>query len=113
MAFILRGIVALLHAEYRVCPSMRSTGRVMPRVAAAAARISAPPATKKGGSSSSSRAAQAAAISHAISRGLTQADPENRKLVKPLGYLTRDPRMKERKKYGQKGARKRFQYSKR
>lgn len=57
--------------------------------------------------------AQAAAIRHAISRGLTQADPENRKLVKPLGYLTRDPRMKERKKSGQPGARKRFQFSKR
>jgi small subunit ribosomal protein S9 len=56
---------------------------------------------------------QAIAIRHAIARALTKADPENRKLVKPLGYLTRDPRMKERKKAGQPGARKRFQFSKR
>ncbi len=40
-------------------------------------------------------------------------DPENRKIIKPLGFLTRDPRMKERKKSGQPGARKRFQFSKR
>jgi small subunit ribosomal protein S9 len=57
--------------------------------------------------------AQAVAIRHAISRSLTQVDPENRKIVKPLGYLTRDPRMKERKKAGRPGARKRFQFSKR
>jgi small subunit ribosomal protein S9 len=57
--------------------------------------------------------AQAIAIRHAISRTLTQVDPENRKLIKPLGFLTRDPRMKERKKSGQPGARKRFQFSKR
>jgi small subunit ribosomal protein S9 len=57
--------------------------------------------------------AQAVAIRHAISRSLTQVDPENRKVIKPLGYLTRDPRMKERKKSGQPGARKRFQFSKR
>jgi len=57
--------------------------------------------------------AQAVAIRHAISRSLTQVDPENRKLIKPLGFLTRDPRMKERKKSGQPGARKRFQFSKR
>ncbi len=57
--------------------------------------------------------AQAIAIRHAISRSLTQVDPENRKVIKPLGFLTRDPRMKERKKSGQPGARKRFQFSKR
>jgi small subunit ribosomal protein S9 len=57
--------------------------------------------------------AQAIAIRHAISRSLTQVDPENRKIIKPLGFLTRDPRMKERKKSGQPGARKRFQFSKR
>jgi len=57
--------------------------------------------------------AQAIAIRHAISRSLTQADPETRKVIKPLGLLTRDPRMKERKKSGQPGARKRFQFSKR
>jgi small subunit ribosomal protein S9 len=57
--------------------------------------------------------AQAVAMRHAISRTLTQVDPENRKIIKPLGFLTRDPRMKERKKSGQPGARKRFQFSKR
>ncbi|MGA0845193.1 MAG: 30S ribosomal protein S9 [Luteolibacter sp.] len=57
--------------------------------------------------------AQAVAIRHAISRSLTQLDPETRKVIKPLGFLTRDPRMKERKKSGQPGARKRFQFSKR
>ena len=57
--------------------------------------------------------AQAVAIRHAISRSLTLFDPENRKLIKPEGFLTRDPRMKERKKSGQPGARARFQYSKR
>lgn len=57
--------------------------------------------------------AQAVAIRHAVSRSLTQVDPEHRKVIKPLGFLTRDPRMKERKKPGQPGARKRFQFSKR
>jgi len=56
---------------------------------------------------------QAAAIRHGISRALTQLDPELRKTLKPLGLLRRDPRMKERKKPGQPGARKRFQFSKR
>ena len=57
--------------------------------------------------------AQAGAIRHAISRALTKADPDNRGLMKPEGLLTRDPRMKERKKPGQPGARARFQFSKR
>ncbi len=57
--------------------------------------------------------AQAVAIRHAISRALTEVDEEFRKLVKPQGFLTRDPRMKERKKSGQPGARKHFQFSKR
>jgi small subunit ribosomal protein S9 len=58
-------------------------------------------------------AAQAGAISHGISRALLKVDPEFRKILKKEGLLTRDSRMKERKKYGQKGARKRFQFSKR
>ena len=57
--------------------------------------------------------AQAVAIRHAISRSLTEVDSEYRALIKPSGFLTRDPRMKERKKPGQPGARKRFQFSKR
>jgi len=56
---------------------------------------------------------QAEAIRHGISRALLQANPAYRFALKKAGMLTRDPRMVERKKYGQKGARKRFQYSKR
>jgi small subunit ribosomal protein S9 len=57
--------------------------------------------------------AQAAAVRHGISRALLAEDPERRLALKRAGYLTRDARKKERKKYGQPGARKRFQYSKR
>lgn len=57
--------------------------------------------------------AQAGAIRHGIARALVAADQNLRKKLKKGGFLTRDPRMKERKKYGQKGARKRFQFSKR
>ncbi len=56
---------------------------------------------------------QAAACLHGISRALTQVDPDNRTSLKANGYLTRDSRMVERKKYGQRGARRRFQFSKR
>ena len=58
-------------------------------------------------------AAQAEALRHGIARALTSEDPERRRSLKRAGYLTRDDRKKERKKYGQAGARKRFQYSKR
>ncbi|MFO7535822.1 MAG: 30S ribosomal protein S9 [Kiritimatiellia bacterium] len=56
---------------------------------------------------------QAGALRHAISRALCLADISNRKVLKESGCLTRDSRMKERKKYGQPGARARFQFSKR
>lgn len=56
---------------------------------------------------------QAGAARHGISRALLNVDPDLRPLLKSAGLLTRDPRMKERKKYGQPGARRRFQYSKR
>ena len=56
---------------------------------------------------------QAEAIRLAIARALCQANAEYRPSLKKAGYLTRDPRMVERKKYGQKKARKRFQFSKR
>jgi small subunit ribosomal protein S9 len=56
---------------------------------------------------------QASAIRHGISRALVNINPEFRILLKKANLLTRDPRMKERKKYGQAGARARFQYSKR
>jgi small subunit ribosomal protein S9 len=66
-------------------------------------------ATCKGGGKS----AQAEAMRHGISRALIKADAEKRSPLKRAGFLTRDARKKERKKYGQPGARKRFQYSKR
>ncbi|MDQ7032015.1 MAG: 30S ribosomal protein S9 [Desulfonauticus sp.] len=56
---------------------------------------------------------QAEAIRHGISRALLEYSPELRPILKKAGFLTRDPRAKERKKYGQRGARARFQYSKR
>ena len=56
---------------------------------------------------------QAGAIRHGISRALVTINPEFRTTLKKAELLTRDPRMKERKKYGQPGARARFQYSKR
>ena len=58
-------------------------------------------------------AGQAGAIRHGISRALLEYNGELRERLKSAGLLTRDPRMKERKKYGQKGARARFQFSKR
>ena len=56
---------------------------------------------------------QADAIRHGISRSLIKIDPAFRPALKKAGYLTRDARQKERKKYGQRGARARFQFSKR
>ena len=56
---------------------------------------------------------QADAVKHGVSRALCAANPENRAALKRAGFLTRDARVVERKKYGQPGARKRFQFSKR
>jgi len=56
---------------------------------------------------------QAEAIRLALSRAMCEIDAENRLILKPEGLLTRDPRMVERKKFGQKKARKKFQFSKR
>ena len=66
-------------------------------------------ATVRGGGISS----QAGAIRHGITRALMKADAGLRPKLKAAGYVTRDPRKKERKKYGQKAARARFQFSKR
>jgi len=66
-------------------------------------------ANVKGGGKSG----QAGALRHGISRALALIDPETKVLLRRKGFLTRDPRGKERKKYGQKGARKRFQWTKR
>lgn len=57
--------------------------------------------------------AQAEAMRHGIARALTTEDSERRRALKRAGFLTRDDRKKERKKYGQPGARKHFQFSKR
>lgn len=57
--------------------------------------------------------AQAGAIRHGISRALLKVNEENKSVLRAEGMLTRDPRVKERKKYGRKRARKRFQFSKR
>ena len=65
--------------------------------------------TVRGGGSSG----QAGAIRHGIARALVEFNGELRERLKGEGFLTRDPRKKERKKYGQKGARARFQFSKR
>ena len=58
-------------------------------------------------------ASQAGAIRHGITRALIEFNADLRPTLKHAGLVTRDPRIKERKKYGQKGARKRFQFSKR
>lgn len=58
-------------------------------------------------------AGQAGAIRHGITRALLEYNADLRPALKQAGLVTRDPRIKERKKYGQKGARKRFQFSKR
>ena len=56
---------------------------------------------------------QSGALRHGIARALVQADPENKPALKAAGFMTRDPRMKERKKYGLKAARRAPQFSKR
>jgi len=56
---------------------------------------------------------QAGALRHGLARALLQYDPNLRPKLRQGGFLTRDPRVKERKKYGQRGARARFQFSKR
>ncbi|HHO47946.1 MAG TPA: 30S ribosomal protein S9 [Desulfobacteraceae bacterium] len=66
-------------------------------------------ATVKGGGKSS----QIDALVHGIAKALQEMDAENRLPLKKAGLMTRDPRSKERKKYGQRGARARFQFSKR
>jgi len=66
-------------------------------------------ATVKGGG----LAGQAGAVRHGIARALLKSDETLRTTLRKAGFLTRDPRRRERKKYGQKGARKRFQFSKR
>jgi small subunit ribosomal protein S9 len=58
-------------------------------------------------------AGQAGAVRHGLARALAEYNPDLRKALRDAGFLTRDPRKKERKKYGQRGARARYQFSKR
>ena len=98
---ILLGIVGLLYGIRTKFFQIRKMGYILKNTAGEM--------FKKGGGASG----QAGAIRHGISRALLEVDPEYRKILKSAGLLTRDPRMKERKKYGLKKARKASQFSKR
>ena len=89
-------------------PSLRSLIQFPLDVAGAAGKYDVRATVCGGGSTG-----QAGALRHAIAKALVTMNPSLREPLKKEGLLTRDSRVKERKKYGQKGARKRFQYSKR
>jgi len=89
-------------------PAWREHARSVLVFAGVADQYDAQVSVKGGGSSG-----QAGAIRQGLARALVLANPALRPKLRQKGYLTRDPRMKERKKYGQKGARKRFQWTKR
>ncbi len=89
-------------------PILRSVVRQPLVVAELAERFDAFASVAGGGHSG-----QAGAIRHGVARALLQLNAELRKKLREAGFLTRDPRIKERKKYGQRGARARFQFSKR
>ncbi len=93
---------------YFVTPQQRASARRSLQVAEAAAAFDVLATVKGGGVS-----AQADAVKMGIARALLEFNAELRKTLKADGLLSRDARIKERKKYGQKGARKRFQFSKR
>jgi small subunit ribosomal protein S9 len=86
----------------------KSVARVYLRPGSGQIRVNGQVSVKGGGSSG-----QAGAIRQGLARALVLANPALRPKLRQKGFLTRDPRMKERKKYGQKGARKRFQWTKR
>lgn len=94
--------------EYLPVPSIRDHALEPLRVAEAADKYDALIRVEGGG-----LAGQAGAIRLGIARALLQAMADLRGALRAKGLLTRDPRMRERKKYGQPGARKRFQFSKR
>ncbi|HWG19876.1 MAG TPA: 30S ribosomal protein S9 [Terracidiphilus sp.] len=94
--------------EYFVTEQQRVAAKRTLVVAEMAANFDVVTTVKSGGVSS-----QADAVKMGIARALIEFNPELRKMLKAEGLLTRDARQKERKKYGQKGARKRFQFSKR
>ncbi len=94
--------------EYFDRPTLRMIVRQPLRVANALAKFNITADVFGGGTSG-----QAGALRHGISRALALTSEETRRVLRKKGFLTRDPRAKERKKYGQKGARKRFQWTKR
>lgn len=94
--------------EYITVPTLR-TMAVQPLAATESAKKYDVTINVEGGGP----AGQAGAIRHAIARALLKASPDLKPVLRAKGLLTRDPRMRERKKYGQPGARKRFQFSKR
>jgi small subunit ribosomal protein S9 len=94
--------------EYFPSPALRQVSQQPLEAVDGAGRYDIEITIKGGGP-----AGQAGAVRHGIARALERLDPGMRPVLKRAGFLTRDSRAKERKKYGQKGARKRFQYSKR
>ncbi len=94
--------------EYFVTEQQRVSAKRTLAVAELASSFDVLATVKSGGVS-----AQADAVKMGVARALIEFNPELRKLLKAEGLLTRDARQKERKKYGQKGARARFQFSKR
>jgi small subunit ribosomal protein S9 len=94
--------------EYFVTEQQRASAKRTLAIAELSASFDVVTTVKGGGV-----AAQADAVKMGVARALLEFNPELRKALKTEGLLTRDARVKERKKYGQKGARKRFQFSKR
>jgi small subunit ribosomal protein S9 len=94
--------------DYFPRESLRSMIQVPLQLAGVAGRYDVTASLSGGGV-----AGQAGALRHGISRAVQQLDPGHRPVIKKAGLLTRDARMVERKKYGQRGARARFQFSKR
>ena len=94
--------------DYFQRESLRSMIQVPLQLAGVAGRYDVTASLSGGGV-----AGQAGALRHGISRAVQQLDPGHRPVIKKAGLLTRDARMVERKKYGQRGARARFQFSKR
>ncbi|HXE75426.1 MAG TPA: 30S ribosomal protein S9 [Candidatus Xenobia bacterium] len=94
--------------EYFTVPAWRKEARSPLAFLGVAEQYDAEITVKGGGPNG-----QAGAVRLGLARAVAQANPALRPKLRQTGYLTRDPRMKERKKYGQKGARKRFQWTKR
>ncbi|MFM2293652.1 MAG: ribosomal protein [Verrucomicrobiota bacterium] len=95
-------------ATYFALETLRNTAQLPLVITGTAEKLDVKVNVKGGGP-----AGQAGAVRHGISRALLEFDATLRPALKAEGFLTRDSRMKERKKYGQPGARKRFQFSKR